>query len=156
MSVREATVAALKTRVDELDAARVEKEEANARTDARATEARAAAAAAERTLKPAYEEVRKRALRLRLAAEERCERQIARVLSRAERDVAAWRARAKKEEEKANAEGAEERSEAFDARASLADAESALSVIKRSLDGCKTATEWSKSEIAKISSGRDV
>jgi hypothetical protein len=156
MSVREATVAALKTRVDELDAARVEKEEANARTDARATEARAAAAAAERTLKPAYEEVRKRALRLRLAAEERCERQIARVLSRAERDVAAWRARAKKEEEKANAEGAEERGEAFDARASLADAESALSVIKRSLDGCKTATEWSKSEIAKISSGRDV
>jgi hypothetical protein len=42
------------------------------------------------------------------------------------------------------------------ARASLAEAESALSVIKRSLDGCKTATEWSKSEIAKISSGRDV
>ena len=156
MSLREATVAALKTRVDELDAARAEKEEASARTDARAAEARAAAAAAERTLKPAYEEVRKRALRLRLAAEERCERQIARVLSRAERDVAAWRARAKKEEEKANAEGAEERGEAFDARASLADAESALSVIKRSLDGCKTATEWSKSEIAKISSGRDV
>ena len=59
-------------------------------------------------------------------------------------------------QEKANAEGAEERGEAFDARASLADAESALSVIKRSLDGCKTATEWSKSEIAKISSGRDV
>ena len=71
---------------------------------------------------------------------------------------AAWRARAKKEEEKANASsGAEERGEAFDARVfALADAESALSVIKRSLDGCKTATEWSKSEIAKISSGRDV
>ena len=154
MSVREATVAALKARVDELDAARAEKEEASARTDARAAEARAAAAAAERTLKPAYEEVRKRALRLRLAAEERCERQIARVLSRAERDVAAWRARAKKEEEKANAEGLSTPVAA--ARASLAEAESALSVIKRSLDGCKTATEWSKSEIAKISSGRDV
>jgi hypothetical protein len=29
-------------------------------------------------------------------------------------------------------------------------------VIKRALDGCKSATEWSKSEIATISSGRDV
>jgi len=158
MSVREATVAALKTRVDELDAARVEKEEASARTDARAAEARAAAAAAERTLKPAYEEVRKRALRLRLAAEERCERQIARVLSRAERDVAAWRAVVKKEEkQEKDAEGKSPgKTETSAAVASLANAESALRVIKRALDGCKSATEWSKSEIATISSGRDV
>ena len=105
--------------------------------------------------------MRKRALRLRLAAEERCERQIARVLSRAERDVAAMRARRAKEEAKERAaemgaSGADADGSGDGAGASLADAESALRVIKRAMDGCKTATEWSKSEIAKISSGRDV
>ena len=58
-------------------------------TEANATEAeaRGQAATAGRAFRPPYEEVRKRALRLRLAAEERAERQIGRALSRAERDL---------------------------------------------------------------------
>ena len=158
-SARKATALAVRARVDDFEATRAEKEASSRARDAAAAEARVASAACERTFKPAYEEVRKRALRLRLAAEERCERQIARVLSRAERDVAAHRRLLDAAE--ANARGEEKTkdsstADAESARSALAHAESALSVIKRAMDGCKTATEWSKSEIAEISSGRDV
>ena len=163
LSVRAATLAAVRARVDDLESARSAKEEATRLKEAAAADARRECSSFERTFKPAYEEVRKRALRLRLAAEERCERQIARVLSRAERDVGAWRAFVKKEEEKekkvqndGDEKDAASPANASSSRASLADAESALRVIKRALDGCKSATEWSKSEIATISSGRDV
>jgi glutamate synthase domain-containing protein 1 len=157
--VRAATLLAVQARVDDSESSKSVKEERLRVKEADAENARRECHSFERTFKPAYEEVRKRALRLRLAAEERCERQIARVLSRAERDVAAWRAVVKKEEkQEKDAEGKSpgktETSAA--AIASLADAESALRVIKRALDGCKSATEWSKSEIATISSGRDV
>ena len=160
-ALRAATAAKTRERVAVLETARAAREADAAAAEASAAEARVASAACERTFRPAYEEVRKRALRLRLAAEERCERQIARVLSRAERDVAAMRARRAKEEAKERAaemgaSGADADGSGDGAGASLADAESALRVIKRAMDGCKTATEWSKSEIAKISSGRDV
>ena len=63
-------------------------------------EARAQAVTSGRAFRPPYEEVRKRTLRLRLAAEERAERQIGRALSRAERDATGKRAKAKKRWEK--------------------------------------------------------
>ena len=158
LSVRAATLAAVQARVDDSESSKSVKEERLRVKEADAENARRECHSFERTFKPAYEEVRKRALRLRLAAEERCERQIARVLSRAERDVAAWRAVVKKEEkQEKDAEGKSPgKTETSAAVASLLDAESALRVIKRALDGCKSATEWSKSEIATISSGRDV
>ena len=158
LSVRAATLLAVQARVDDLESSKSGKEERLRLKEADAENARRECHSFERTFKPAYEEVRKRALRLRLAAEERCERQIARVLSRAERDVAAWRAVVKKEEKREkDAEGKSPgKTETSAAVASLANAESALRVIKRALDGCKSATEWSKSEIATISSGRDV
>jgi hypothetical protein len=158
LSVRAATLLAVQARVDDLESSKSVKEERLRVKEADAENARRECHSFERTFKPAYEEVRKRALRLRLAAEERCERQIARVLSRAERDVAAWRAVVKKEEkQEKDAEGKSPgKTETSASVASLLDAESALRVIKRALDGCKSATEWSKSEIATISSGRDV
>jgi hypothetical protein len=57
---------------------------------------RAQAATSLRAFKPQYDEVRKRALRLRLAAEERAERQVARALSRAERAAEETAKRAEK------------------------------------------------------------
>jgi hypothetical protein len=160
LSVRAAMLAAVQARVDDLESSKSVKEERLRVKEADAENARRECHSFERTFKPAYEEVRKRALRLRLAAEERCERQIARVLSRAERDVAAWRAVVKKEAKQEKEKDAEGKSpgktETSASVASLLDAESALRVIKRALDGCKSATEWSKSEIATISSGRDV
>jgi hypothetical protein len=151
-----------------------EKDSAVAEAETSASSAVAVLAASARAHKPGYEEVRKRALRLRLAAEERCERQISRAANRAARGVASKRARFEKEAnglegvitetEKTDARRSPENrlserdvsSRAREARADLDAAEVALAVIKRSLEGCKTAIEWSKSEIAKISSGRDV
>ena len=79
----------------ERKALEAERKRSDAETEA--SDARAALATAQRAHKPTYEEVRKRALRIRLAAEERCERQIARAASRAERDVDVKKKKLKKE-----------------------------------------------------------
>ena len=145
---------------------RVEKAEAKANAcekvfrdaETEANDARAVLATSARAHKPTYEEVRKRALRIRLAAEERCERQIARAASRAERDVAAKRTRVKKESKASEGDDSSEKNskQLADARTFLEIAEAALTVIHQAAEGCKTATEWSRVEISKISSGRDV
>ena len=109
-------------------------------------EAKAQAVTSGRAFRPPYEEVRKRTLRLRLAAEERAERQIGRALSRAERDATGKRAKAKK------AEG----EEAVEATRRADEAEAGVSKLKAAAEGCKTAVEWSKRAIALIASGRDV
>jgi hypothetical protein len=144
----------------ERKALEAERKRSDAETEA--SDARAALATAQRAHKPTYEEVRKRALRIRLAAEERCERQIARAASRAERDVDVKKKKLKKERGVAgDTGGGDGKTEAAlpswtDAKASLDAAEAALAVIHKALEGCKTATEWSRVEISKISSGRDV
>ena len=109
-------------------------------------EAKAQAVTSGRAFRPPYEEVRKRTLRLRLAAEERAERQIGRALSRAERDATGKRAKAKK------AEG----EEAVEATRRADEAEAGVAKLKAAAEGCKTAVEWSKRAIALIASGRDV
>ena len=142
--------AAMRAAIDEkIAATAAAAERLDAEAEAAATneaEARAQAATSGRAFRPPYEEVRKRTLRLRLAAEERAERQIGRALSRAERDAAAKRAKAKE------AEG----EEAVEATRRAEEAAAGVAKIKAAAEGCKTAVEWSKRAIALIASGRDV
>ena len=85
----EKSVAAKKKTFENADAAR-------SRAHGDLERHRAQAATSLRAFKPQYDEVRKRALRLRLAAEERAERQVARALSRAERAAEETAKRAEK------------------------------------------------------------
>jgi hypothetical protein len=129
-------------------------------------EARGQAATAGRAFRPPYEEVRKRALRLRLAAEERAERQIGRALSRAERDLQNKTAKLKDLRERSAAAAAaggggdEDDANVTPGGSKLAELErrykiatAGMKVIREAAEGAKTAIEWSKTAISNLVAG---
>ena len=133
------------------------------------TEARGQAATAGRAFKPPFEEVRKRALRLRLAAEERAERQIGRALSRAERDVQNKAAKLKDLRAVTTAAAAEaggggggengegegraktpKEKQLTELERRLEIAQAGMKTIRDAAEGAKTAIEWSKQAISSL------
>uniref|UniRef100_A0A7R9XVG9 Uncharacterized protein n=1 Tax=Micromonas pusilla TaxID=38833 RepID=A0A7R9XVG9_MICPS len=143
-------------------------------------EARGQAATSSRAFKPPYDEVHKRALRLRLGAEERAERQIARALGRADHLVEHAERRRKDLEKRAAGKGAGKEKEApgkggakgaattngtrvtahattngeREAMEELAArakiAREGQALLRRAADAAKTAIEWSKHEIERL------
>jgi|UniRef100_A0A7S0SFX3 hypothetical protein len=125
------------------------------------TEARGQAATAGRAFRPSYDEVRKRALRLRLAAEERAERQIGRALSRADRDLQnkTIKLRELRESKGAAGNASEGGSSAPGLKGGdmLAELErrfegalAGLKKIREAAEGAKTSIEWSKLTISNV------
>lgn len=132
-----------------------------AEANAAEAEARGQAATAGRAFKPPYEEVRKRALRLRLAAEERAERQIGRALSRADRDLQNKTARLRELRESKTGEDDSDAQTSKGVNSSkrehLADLErrfevalAGLKKIREAAEGAKTSIEWSKQAISNL------